>query len=125
MIRKILMTTAVASPLFASSVCFAGNAWTQLDCGGLNETLQASEPLAAGTTKLTEAEFLTFILGNKATYGWPKGRPMSSNRYVGADVKSVTPLQIPDAAAAYLIVFTSKNHYPDTQVVCTFTDVRE
>jgi hypothetical protein len=128
MLQKSIFCTVAAIAL-NSSLCFAQNSWTEVDCGGLNETLQASRALASGTKKLTYAELFVLILGDKAAFGgpegWPKNRPMPSNRYIDAQVKSVTPLQVPETSAAYLVVITSKNHVPETRVVCTFTDMHD
>lgn len=121
----MLKTTLLAAlVLLGSDKAAASFSWTQVDCGGLNEILQSSEPHKAGTRRLNYAQFVTLILQGRATVGWSPTRPMPSNLYVDPQVQSVEPISVPGTNAAYLIVIETKNHYPSTKVICTFTDMR-
>ena len=117
----ILATTLI---LAAPITSLADTNWTNVDCGGINESLQSSTVLEAGQISLGDANLLVLILGNKAVYGWQNSRPMPTNLYVGAHIKSVENLNPPKGiTASYFVVINSKNHSPDTQVLCNFTNM--
>lgn len=124
MFKKVSLLVA-ALVLSAPTFAHAEISWTQVDCGAINETLQISRSYAVGTRSLNYAEFITLILSNKAAYDLPKGRPMPSNLWIDADIQSVDPITIPGSDSAFLVTITSKNHVPETRVVCTFADRHE
>jgi hypothetical protein len=121
---KLIALTLTSAVALGCSPSFAAVRYTQVNCGGLNEAIQVTRSYAAGTASLSYAELLTMILGDKAAYGWPEGRPMPTNRYIGADIKSVEAVTLPAPfSAGYLVTITSKNHVPETRVLCSFEEM--